>query len=66
MPTVTYSIPPMQYATATPSGTVRWSVLLPTGREAVLTGMGTRLEGSVRQVLPVRYTSRQNVAEALR
>ena len=57
MPTVTDSIPPMRYAAAITSGTVLWSVLRPTGREAVLTGTGSRLEGSVRQVLPVRYSS---------
>lgn len=60
------SIPPMQYAVTIPSGTVLWSVLLPTGREKVLTGTGSRLEGSVRQVLPVRYSSRGFVAGAMR
>jgi len=62
----TGSIPSMQYAGAIPSGTVLWSVLLPTGRETMLTGMGSRLEGSVRQVLPVRYSSRGFVAGAPR
>lgn len=66
MLTVADSIPQMRYAVATPSGTVLWSVLLPTGRETVLTGTGSRLEGGVRQVLPVRYTSCGFVAGALR
>jgi len=62
----TGSIPPMRYAVAIASGTVLWSVLLPTGRETVLTAKGSRLEGSVRQVLPVRYSSRGVVAGATR
>lgn len=66
MLTVTGSIPRMRYAVGIPSGTVLWSVLLPTGRETVLTGTGSRLEGSVRQVLPVRYSSFGFVAGATR
>ena len=62
MLTVADSIPQMRYAVATPSGTVLWSVLLPTGRETVLTVTRPRLEGGVRQVLPVRYDSRGDVA----
>ena len=66
MLTVTGSIPPMQYAGTIASGTVLWSVLLLAGRKTVLTGMGSGLEGSVRQVLPVRYSSFRFVAGAMR
>lgn len=66
MLTVPCSIPQMPYALATPSGTVLWSVLLPAGRETVLTGTGSRLEGGVRQVLPVRYRGLGSVAGVLR
>lgn len=62
MLTVTYSIPPMRYMALTASGTVRWSVLLPTGRETVLTRSGFGLEGSVRQMLPMRYAGAGLVA----
>ncbi|AFM14946.1 hypothetical protein Mycch_0120 [Mycolicibacterium chubuense NBB4] len=64
--TVRASIPRMRYAGITPSGTVLWSVLLPMSRETVLTETGSGLEGSVRQVLPVRYASDGIVAGAAR
>jgi hypothetical protein len=60
--TVRGTIPPMRYTGHNPSGTVLWSVLLPMSREAGLTRTGSGLEGSVRQVLPVRYTSVNFVA----
>ena len=63
--TVECSIPRMRSAGATASGTVRWSVLLLTGRETVLTRLGFGLEGSVRQMLPVRYASPGLVAGAI-
>jgi len=55
----------MRYIAPTPSGTVLWSVLLLTGRETVLTRLGFGLEGSVRQMLPVRYASPGLVAGAI-
>ncbi|KMO70626.1 hypothetical protein MCHLDSM_05518 [Mycolicibacterium chlorophenolicum] len=56
----------MRYGRSVGSGTVLWSVLLPTGREAGLTRLGLGLERGVRQVLPVRYTSDGLVARGLR
>lgn len=66
MLTVECAIAPMRYEASPPSGTVRWSVLLPTGRETDLTSLGSGREGSVRQVLPVRYMSDGLVAETSR
>ena len=66
MLTVERPIPPMRYMAPTPSGTVLWSVLLLTGRETVLTRSGFGLEGSVRQMLPVRYASPGVVAGGVR
>ena len=66
MLTVRWSIAPMQYVGLYPSGTVRWSALLPTGNRAAITLTGTRLEGSVRQVLPLRYASPALVAGVAR
>ena len=62
MLTVECAIAPMRYAASLTSGTVRWSVLLPTGSKTWLTRLGSGLEGSVRQVLPVRYISDDCVA----
>lgn len=62
MPAVKISIPPMRYIATTPSGTVLWSVSLPAGSGAELTGMGPGLEGSVRQMLPVCYLGQAMVA----
>ena len=40
------------------SGTVLWSVLLPTGRETAITATGSVQGGGVRQVLPYRHVGR--------
>ena len=61
-----WSIVPMQYVGLNPSGTVRWSALLPVSNRAEITLTGSGLEGSVRQVPPVRYTSRRDVAGVAR
>lgn len=61
-----WSIVPMQYVGLNPSGTVRWSALLPVSNRAEITLTGSGLEGSVRQVPPVRYASRRDVAGVAR
>ncbi|BBX67285.1 hypothetical protein MPSYJ_07460 [Mycolicibacterium psychrotolerans] len=66
MLTVEGLIQRMRYRRSEASGTVLWSALLPTGREARLTRSGLGLERGVRQVLPVRYTSDGFVARGLR
>ena len=58
MLTVTYSILPMRCTAGTASGTVLWSVLLPTSREAALTLTGLGQGGGVRQGLPLRRDTR--------
>lgn len=54
MLTVAGSILPMRYTAGTASGTVLWSVLLPTSRKAAITLTGLGQGGGVRQGLPLR------------
>jgi hypothetical protein len=56
--TVTGSILPMRCTAGTASGTVLWSVLLPTSREAAVTLTGLVQGGCVRQGLPLRRDTR--------
>ena len=58
MLTVTCSITPMRCTATIASGTVLWSVLLPTSREALVTDTGLGRGGRVRQGLPLRHESR--------
>ena len=64
MLTVRVTIQRMRCKAQLASGTVLWSVLLPMSRETATTRTGSGLEGSVRQVLPVRYDSVNPVAGA--
>ena len=57
MLTVTCSILPMRSTATIASGTVRWSVLLPTSRETLVTDTGLGRGGRVRQGLPLRHES---------
>jgi hypothetical protein len=59
--TVTGTILPMRCTRAYRSGTVLWSVLLPTSRETVVTQTGLGQGGGVRHGLPLRHDSRRFV-----
>jgi hypothetical protein len=56
--TVTGSILPMRCTAGTASGTVLWSVLLPTSRETAVTLTGLGQGGCVRHGLPLRRDTR--------
>lgn len=64
MLTVTGTILPMRRTRAYQSGTVLWSVLLPTSRETAVTQTGLGQGGGVRHGLPLRHDSRRFVVGA--
>ena len=66
MLTVRESIVRMLCTAGFPSGTVLWSVLLPTGREMDVTWSGPGLGGGVRDDLPLRRGERGYDARVLR